>query len=242
MSSTKFAFGMSFDEVLSLWITVAMTGVVLGFLAYFMWNPPPNIFGIAFSAGAVGGFLHEFVQSKGRVLFIQRKDDGIYLGSIAGLILGMVAGILVIGGGVAAGTDLDTLDPQVLLFESFFAGLALKGVGEAATSVPQFKDKFTILGLRKTPSSTAGSSDLHLEIRNNMNFQLELQAIIIRQQPSGNQIAFKLAPPSPNNWLVAGKAIRTIDVGPVSNAQVPAGNYEVTAISINGEEKATFPL
>lgn len=137
-------FGLNFAEVLSIWITVAMTGITLLVLSISYYLTPPQIIVIAFSAGAIGGFLHEFVQSKGTILFIQKREDGIYLGSITGLILGMVAGILVLVQPLAGGTGLGSLDPNAILIESFLAGLALKGVAEGATSVPQLKDKFTI--------------------------------------------------------------------------------------------------
>ena len=90
-------FNLNDDEVLSIIITSVMAGITLILLGifYYLWKDPV---GVTLSAGAFGGFLHEFVQSKGKILFIERKDDGLYLGSISGLILGLVAGILIYGG------------------------------------------------------------------------------------------------------------------------------------------------
>ena len=90
---------------------------------------------LAFSVGGLGGLAHEFVQSGGQILFVARKEDGIYLGSIAGVVLGAVAGILAVRGLAA---DPSTLKSGVLslIFEVFMAGLALKGVAEAAGGQP----------------------------------------------------------------------------------------------------------
>ncbi|MGI0010411.1 MAG: hypothetical protein ACREAE_03320, partial [Nitrosopumilaceae archaeon] len=158
----RYPFGLSYDEILSLWITVIMTGITF-FLLYIFLSAKSEL-GIALTAGAIGGFLHEFVQSKGKVLFIQQMEDGLYLGSISGLILGMVAGMLVYAGTVSPNiltgtiTNLNsTVTTQVvpsvsqgmqfLLFESMLAGLALKGVSEAATSPAKSKDEFEIIAV-----------------------------------------------------------------------------------------------
>ena len=90
---------------------------------------------LAFSVGGLGGLAHEFVQSGGQILFVARKEDGIYLGSIAGVIVGAVAGILAMRGLLA---DPSTLKSGILsiIFEVFMAGLALKGIAEAAGTQP----------------------------------------------------------------------------------------------------------
>jgi hypothetical protein len=88
-------------------------------------------------AGGLGGLVHEFAQSGGKVLFVKKEPDGVYLGALTGLILGAVSGVLVVQGHA---------DPQNLAANAFLAGLALKGVVEAAggTSVPATS------GLQKT--------------------------------------------------------------------------------------------
>jgi len=60
--------------------------------------------------------------------------DGLYLGSLAGAVLGAVAGILVVRGHLTRSSpDVNTTQ---LTYEIFVAGLALKGVTEAAAGNP----------------------------------------------------------------------------------------------------------
>ena len=55
------------------------------------------------------------------------------MGSISGITLGAVAGILAVRGYL---TDSSTTDFTQITYEVFLAGLALKGVVEAATGNP----------------------------------------------------------------------------------------------------------
>ncbi len=86
-----------------------------------------NLLVVAISVAAIGGFVHEIVQSGGSVAYPQSKADGLYLGSISGLIFGAIAGLLAV-------QAADPSAPVGISFVSqmFFAGLALKGVAEAA--------------------------------------------------------------------------------------------------------------
>ncbi len=86
-----------------------------------------NILVVAIATAAIGGFVHEIVQSGGSVAYPQPKQDGFYLGSVSGLIFGAIAGVLVVQG-LPATAVVDT----ALLSETFLAGLGLKGVAEAA--------------------------------------------------------------------------------------------------------------
>jgi hypothetical protein len=88
------------------------------------------------SIGGLGGLVHEFAQSGGKIVFFQKYEDGVYLGSLAGMFLGAVAGLLAIRGFVT-GSLTDASMTQIS-YEGFVAGLALKGVAEAAggTMVP----------------------------------------------------------------------------------------------------------
>ena len=86
-----------------------------------------NVLVVAIATAAIGGFVHEIVQSGGSVAYPQAKPDGLYLGSVSGLIFGVIAGMLVVQGLPATATvDIP------LLSQTFFAGLGLKGVAEAA--------------------------------------------------------------------------------------------------------------
>jgi hypothetical protein len=124
--------GISTIEKISVIVTLAM-GIALALLAWasahFQW-----LLWLAASVGALGGLAHEIAQSGGRIMFFERHQDGIYLGSLAGMVLGGVAALLVIRGhlmaqGAVAVTSVNTVQ---LTYEIFIAGLALKGVTEAA--------------------------------------------------------------------------------------------------------------
>ena len=83
-------------EKLSITVTLA-TGAFLGILTWasthYHW-----ILWLAVSVGALGGLTHEIAQSGGKIMFFKREEDGMYLGSLAGAVLGAVAGILVVRG------------------------------------------------------------------------------------------------------------------------------------------------
>jgi len=93
---------------------------------------------LALCAGALGGLVHEFAQSGGRILFFKRYDDGYYLGAISGAVLGAVSGLLVMRGHLIASSSGRPLEVSTiqLAYEVFIAGLALKGVTEAAGGHP----------------------------------------------------------------------------------------------------------
>ncbi len=92
-----------------------------------------NYIWLAISMGAIGGLVHEFFQSGGKILFFKPADDGVYLGSVAGMILGAVAGILYVRGELGNLTNPATdVNQQQLAIDLFLAGLGLKGVAEAA--------------------------------------------------------------------------------------------------------------
>jgi len=86
---------------------------------------------LAACMGGLGGMAHEIAQSGGRILFFQSNKDGVYLGSIAGVVLGAIAGILVVKGDITG--DVLSISTFQLTFDTFVAGLAFKGVAEAAT-------------------------------------------------------------------------------------------------------------
>jgi hypothetical protein len=119
-------------EKFSLVITVFLIAL-LGFLARESTHYH-SILLLAASVGALGGLTHEIAQSGGKIMFFEREEDGMYLGSLAGAVLGAVAGILVVRGHLiesATGSTLSVSWTQ-LSYEVYTAGLALKGVVEAA--------------------------------------------------------------------------------------------------------------
>jgi hypothetical protein len=123
--------GLSRLEIASIIVTVGM-GIALAILAWasahYQW-----LIWLAASVGALGGLVHEIAQSGGKIMFFQRNQDGMYLGSLAGMVLGAVAGLLVVRGHlIAGGTGGASVSNVQLTYEIFIAGLALKGVTEAA--------------------------------------------------------------------------------------------------------------
>jgi hypothetical protein len=123
---------MSKMEKYSLLGTLVLTGLAIITAIYTMSND--DYFVLALSMGAIGGLLHEFAQSGGKILFFQKAKDGMYLGSISGMVLGAVAGIMLIKG-LLPNLDDPTKDfnSYELAIDSFFAGLGLKGIAEAAS-------------------------------------------------------------------------------------------------------------
>lgn len=120
--------GLSPSEKASVIVTVVLLVILSTIAAVSSHNH--YVLPLAVSVGGIGGLIHEIAQSRGRILFFQRFQDGMYLGSVAGVILGAVAGVLAIRGYVANGAA--TVDTTQITYEIFLAGLALKGVVEAA--------------------------------------------------------------------------------------------------------------
>ena len=107
-------------------------------LAAYIAATRGDVMTLAASMGALGGLSHEIAQSHGKILFFRKAEDGIYIGSIAGMVLGAIAGLLVARGLVthAPGSAPLPIDLMQLKFEAFFAGLGLKGILDAAGSKP----------------------------------------------------------------------------------------------------------
>ena len=112
--------------------SIASTVVLVATMALLAWASTRYgwILWLAVSVGALGGLAHEIAQSGGKVAFFHRYEDGIYLGSVAGMILGAVAGLLVVRGVVLGNPHPPTMTQ--IAYDVFTAGLALKGVTEAA--------------------------------------------------------------------------------------------------------------
>lgn len=243
-------FGLSCDEVLSLKITAIMTCVTLLLLSFFLWQKFE--LGVVLTGGAIGGFFHEFIQSQGKVLFITRKDDGLYLGSISGLMLGMVAGMLVFGGAttgiIPSPSVTNTMfasfgfvqsssgSPQLvfLLFQAFIAGLALKGVSEAATSPAKTVDSFDIISVDFIGTTNNFSNELGIHIKNNVSGTLQLQLLKITDSQGRTSV---------QNYskTIVGKDVDSTNVQyKWENKQ----DYTITVISLNGQAvtKVTSPV
>lgn len=128
---------LSRTELWSIIFTVGIA-VVLVLIAYVSAERYSAgrgwVIGLAAAVGGLGGLVHEIAQSGGKIFFFERKLDGFYIGSLAGTILGAVAGLLAVQGLIADPTADPANAPTStrLIYEALLAGIALKGVTEAA--------------------------------------------------------------------------------------------------------------
>ena len=123
------SFGLTRVELWSVGATAALALVFIAAAALSYGNNPLVL---AVSLGCVGGLMHELAQSGGKILFFERKDDGLYLGGVAGMMLGGVTG-LIAAHAVQAATAMEY---QNLAYEAFMAGVGMKGLVEAAAGSP----------------------------------------------------------------------------------------------------------
>ena len=86
-----------------------------------------NVLIVAIVAAAAGGLVQEIFQTGGGVAYPQWKHDGLYLGSISGLVLGALSGLLTL-----TILPVGSIINVAFVSQMFFAGMALKGVAEAA--------------------------------------------------------------------------------------------------------------
>ena len=112
-------------------ISTVILFVVFAIVAWLSFRNQ-SLLVLAFLVGGLGGLVHEIAQSRGKILFFENKSDGLYLGTISGIILGAVAGVLVIRGYMTGETAITDATFVQMSYECFIAGLALKGVAEAA--------------------------------------------------------------------------------------------------------------
>ena len=99
-------------------------------------------------AGAIGGLLHEIVQSQGKYILPNTDATGNFcLGGLIGIITGVVAGFILYQGINATATVAVS---GMLFTEAFLAGLAAKGVADAINPPTQPKTN--------TPSTQIGTN------------------------------------------------------------------------------------
>lgn len=133
---------MSRADFWSVIVTVAV-GIGMAILATISAERGSVIW-LAIAVGALGGLVHEIAQSGGKILFFERKLDGFYIGALAGAVLGAVAGLLAVRGAITNPTA-EPFNITELFYEAFLAGMALKGVTEAAggQALPAGSDSVT---------------------------------------------------------------------------------------------------
>lgn len=137
--------------VVRRFVSLVSLAMWIGSIVFFSLLATPTIFRALsrYDAGEVvaamfpkyrrhRGLVHEFVQSRGTIVFLESKPDGLYVGSLAGVVLGAVAGLLVVRGHLltSGAGDVPFISITQLGYEIFFAALGLKGVAETATSNP----------------------------------------------------------------------------------------------------------
>jgi len=138
LTQSATALGLSTGEIVSMIVTFAIAaglGIFATIIARNLSLTSPRAIWLAVAVGGLGGLAHELAQSRGTILVVERRADGIYLGTIAGIILGGVAGLLAVKGFLIT-PPAPAPTVMQLIYEAFIAGLALKGVTEAAGGQP----------------------------------------------------------------------------------------------------------
>jgi hypothetical protein len=122
-------------------ILTFVTTVIVAVTALWAYAVRNDIW-TAVSAGALGGLVHEIAQSKGTAFLPDTspstadKNGESYLGGLVGIILGGAAGLLTLS---ASSASVSTQ----LVVTAFAAGVALKGISDAAASPPKGKTEST---------------------------------------------------------------------------------------------------
>lgn len=206
-------------------VSVLSTLGAAGLSCWVAFLSPASLPIQAIASGALGGLIHEIAQSGGKIFFLQKRDDGLNLGSLAGMALGSVAGIIVLQGYLAPPTACpaklseaakieacQAVEKQQkantsLLIEMFLAGLALKGVSQAAASS------------EKTPPANALKLSSEDTISVNKELKVKVQALSSKGEtlPSyRGTVSFKVEPednvriPSATTFTEANKG--TVEV------------------------------
>jgi len=125
--------GTGGSEIVSMIITLIIAiglGILATVTAKQFAPSSPRVLWLAIAVGGLGGLAHEVAQSRGTILFVERRVDGFYLGAIAGVMLGAVAGLLAVKGLLI--NPRNAPGATELIYDAFIAGLALKGITEAA--------------------------------------------------------------------------------------------------------------
>lgn len=108
--------------------------IVLAVVSIYVWH---HAFLIAISAGALGGLAHEIVQSGGKYILPTTDDTGNFcLGGLIGIIVGGTAGVTTYQGLLGTASTAVVAPDARLVVAALLAGLAVKGVADAANPKP----------------------------------------------------------------------------------------------------------
>ena len=115
------------DKIPDGWLAVIIIAILI--ILGVAGGLAKSVLLLAIVVGCVGGLIHDLIQNKAILLKPKTTAEGIYIGWILGIILGGAAGFIAIASGVAS----TTFEVQSLL-APFTAGIALKGITDAATN------------------------------------------------------------------------------------------------------------
>jgi hypothetical protein len=207
------------EQKIHLGITFGTIGVFILALALYynlVQNPSPIV--IAMLAGAVGGIGHEFAQSGGTIAFYKIKDDGVYLGSLAGLVLGMISALILFQG-------LHNQPKEIVLVQSLLAGLALKGISEALGGqvIPRVKEVISIENI----SSNVPNNQIKVIVRNTGDIGVNIARIYVESQ-SFDQTG--------NTWISPERSLDFI-ITNISPALVLGKTYKIKVVTVRGTSK-----
>jgi len=162
------------EQKTSLSITLGAFLIIILGLVFAYSASPPVMIAVTILAGAIGGLGHEFVQSGGTISFFKVKDDGVYLGSMAGIVIGAIAGLLFIR------SLTPPVDVNALLVESLLAGLGFKGIAEAIGGqiTPQGRESFII----ENVNYDSATSTVEVTVRNLGTVTINVQRIYVAKK------------------------------------------------------------
>lgn len=119
-------------EDASVVAAVALLIILLVYGVYLVQNAKgETVLALSLIFGAIGGISHDIVASGGRITFVRRQRGGLELGTFSGAVLGLVSGFFIVGAAKVSAIPLPS-EMANIASEAFLAGLALKGVGQAA--------------------------------------------------------------------------------------------------------------
>ncbi|SRR5712692_8506925 len=122
----------------TLCLTTALAVLaIISFRKIWPSNTSGWIIWLGLAAGGLGGLLHEFAQSGGKLLLTKRQADGIYLGALTGMLLGMLAGVLAVQGLFVQSSAPANNTQASTVSVSAPAGSPIQQPGNASPTAPQ---------------------------------------------------------------------------------------------------------
>ncbi len=212
--STKECAGLTHEQKTGLGISFGAVGVALGFLIGSYYWTPTQLLVIAISAGALGGLGHEFVQSGGTISFYKVKEDGLYLGSLSGLVIGMISALILF-------SSVSASSKEVVLVQSLLVGLGFKGVAEAIGG-KVISGPNELMSLENVKLDSAANV-IQITVRNVGDIAFNISRIYVESQ-AFNQ----------GNITIDPASFRDIVLGGITPPLVPGNNYSIRLVTTKG--------